>query len=182
MPPVIISPTCIRPAPIDAMDWLPRLDSHQDRRGQNPSCCCYTTMQGIGGAGGSCNLTMSGQKPGAGLLWLRLLEWVPTAGLAPRRCASFVPRLGVGRCGDMAGMKGLAPQGCQILSLEPLLFGLNHIPLNWCIRQDSHLQTLRSKRRMIIVSPRMREWWVATVLPRALRFKRPLHHCNACNP
>ncbi len=25
-------------------------------------------------------------------------------------------------------------------------------------------------------------WWVATVLPRALRFKRPLHHCNACNP
>ena len=26
------------------------------------------------------------------------------------------------------------------------------------------------------------KWWVATVLPRALRFKRPLHHCNACNP
>ena len=26
------------------------------------------------------------------------------------------------------------------------------------------------------------EWWVATVLPRALRFKRPLHRCNACNP
>jgi hypothetical protein len=25
-------------------------------------------------------------------------------------------------------------------------------------------------------------WWVATVLPRALRFKRPLHRCNACNP
>jgi hypothetical protein len=24
--------------------------------------------------------------------------------------------------------------------------------------------------------------WVATVLPRALRFKRPLHRCNACNP
>ena len=25
-------------------------------------------------------------------------------------------------------------------------------------------------------------WWVATVLPRALRFKRPLHRCNAYNP
>lgn len=24
--------------------------------------------------------------------------------------------------------------------------------------------------------------WVATVPPRALRFKRPLHRCNACNP
>ena len=28
----------------------------------------------------------------------------------------------------------------------------------------------------------MQKWWVATVLPRALRFKRPLHRCNACNP
>ena len=27
---------------------------------------------------------------------------------------------------------------------------------DWRIRQDSHLQTLRSKRRMIIISPRMR--------------------------
>ena len=25
--------------------WLPHLDSHQDRRGQNPVCCCYTTRQ-----------------------------------------------------------------------------------------------------------------------------------------
>ena len=50
------------------------------------------------------------------------------------------------------------PQGCQILSLDPLLFGFNHMPVNWCIRQDSHLQTLRSKRRMIIISPRMRKW------------------------
>ena len=25
--------------------WLPRLDSHQDRRGQSPICCCYTTRQ-----------------------------------------------------------------------------------------------------------------------------------------
>ena len=24
--------------------------------------------------------------------------------------------------------------------------------------------------------------WAATVLPRALRFKRPLHRCNACSP
>src|SRR5436190_18058859 len=28
----------------------------------------------------------------------------------------------------------------------------------------------------------IRKWWGATVLPRALRFKRPLHRCNACNP
>ena len=27
-----------------------------------------------------------------------------------------------------------------------------------------------------------KRWWVATVLPRALRFKRPLHRCNACDP
>ena len=47
------------------------------------------------------------------------------------------------------------PQGCQILSLDPLLFGLNHMPVNWCIRQDSHLQTLRSKRSMMVISPRM---------------------------
>ena len=59
---------------------------------------------------------------------------------------------------EMVGMKGIAPQGCQILSLDPPLFGFNHMPVNWCIRQDSHLQTLRSKRRMIIISPRMRNW------------------------
>lgn len=29
------------------IDWLPRLDLHQDRRGQNPVCCCYTTRQGM---------------------------------------------------------------------------------------------------------------------------------------
>src|ERR1041385_1543703 len=32
------------------------------------------------------------------------------------------------------------------------------MPVNWRIRQDSHLQTLRSKRRMIIISLRMRKW------------------------
>jgi hypothetical protein len=52
----------------------------------------------------------------------------------------------------------LHPQGCQILSLDPLLFGFNHMPVNWCIRQDSHLQTLRSKRGVIVISPRMRKW------------------------
>src|SRR5574338_200382 len=26
-------------------NWLSRLDLHQDRRGQNPVCCCYTTRQ-----------------------------------------------------------------------------------------------------------------------------------------
>src|SRR5436309_4307775 len=27
--------------------WMPRLDSHQDRRGQSPACCCYTTRRGL---------------------------------------------------------------------------------------------------------------------------------------
>ena len=52
----------------------------------------------------------------------------------------------------------LHPQGCQILSLDPLLFGFNHMRVNWCTRQDSHLQTLRSKRSVIVISPRMRKW------------------------
>jgi len=39
-----------------------------------------------------------------------------------------------------------------------------------CLVPRSALRVPRSK------------WWAATVLPRALRFKRPLHHCNACNP
>jgi hypothetical protein len=43
-----------------------------------------------------------------------------------------------------------------VLSGTPLLIGLTR--RNWCIRQDSHLQTLRSKRRMIIISLRMRKW------------------------
>jgi len=55
------------------------------------------------------------------------------------------------------------------------------MPVNWRIRQDSHLQTLRSKRRMIVISPRMRNgspgrssasegWWVTSDLhPVAVR-------------
>ncbi len=31
--------------PTPHWEWLPRLDSHQDRRGQSPVCCCYTTRQ-----------------------------------------------------------------------------------------------------------------------------------------
>ena len=27
-----------------------------------------------------------------------------------------------------------------------------------------------------------KKWWAATVLPRVLRFKRPLHHFDACSP
>jgi hypothetical protein len=65
-------------------------------------------------------------------------------------------------------------QGSRFLRPAPLLFGANHTPveisechkfaiyilkseMKWRIRQDSHLQTLRSKRRMIIISPRMRK-------------------------
>lgn len=31
--------------------WMPRLDLHQDRRGQNPACCCYTTRHSNGTCG-----------------------------------------------------------------------------------------------------------------------------------
>lgn len=41
------------------------------------------------------------------------------------------------------------------------------MPVNWRIRQDSHLQTLRSKRRMIIISPRTRKWPAKPKLGRA---------------
>ena len=30
---------------VASLNWLPRLDSHQDPRGQNPACSCYTTRQ-----------------------------------------------------------------------------------------------------------------------------------------
>ena len=39
-----------------------------------------------------------------------------------------------------------------------------------------------TKLLLSLLSHAGRKWWVATVLPRALRFKRPLHRCNACNP
>jgi len=40
---------------------------------------------------------------------------------------------------------------------------------------------LTSVPRSAFRIPRLNSW-VATVPPRALRFKRPLHRCNACNP
>ena len=39
-----------------------------------------------------------------------------------------------------------------------------------------------TKLLLSLLSHDRQKWWVATVLPRVLRFKRPLHHCNACNP
>jgi hypothetical protein len=39
-----------------------------------------------------------------------------------------------------------------------------------------------TKLLLSLLSHAGRKWWVATVLPRALRFKKPLHRCNACNP
>jgi hypothetical protein len=48
----------------------------------------------------------------------------------------------------------LHPQGCQILSLDPLLFGLNHMPVDWHSRQESHLQHPRSKRGALIIELR----------------------------
>src|SRR5439155_1354390 len=89
-------------------------------------------------------------------------------GLAPGRLGDFkspgsaVPAEASRR--EMVGMKGLAPP-----RLPDSESGPSAIRVKPRIRQDSHLQTLRSKRRMIIISSRMRKWWVATVLPRALR-------------
>ena len=127
------------------------------------------------------------------------------------------------------------PQGCQILNLDPLLFGLNHMPVKMalpaglspatrrfeaarsgtlsygsvrrpCLAADSEFPTASAggdKRGRIRRQrhPRRRthgelgtsplffnltsaplKWWAATVLPRALRIKNPLHRCNACNP
>ena len=38
-----------------------------------------------------------------------------------------------------------------MLSLDPLLFGFNHMPVNWYSRQESHLQPPRSKRGALII-------------------------------
>jgi hypothetical protein len=48
----------------------------------------------------------------------------------------------------------LHPQGCQILSLDPLLFGFNYMPVNWYSRQESHLQPPRSKRSALVLELR----------------------------
>jgi hypothetical protein len=143
--------------------------------------------------------------------------------------------------------RDLHPQGCQILGLDPLLFGLNHMPVklalpaglspatrrfeaarsdalsygsvSWSRRRDSHSRGAKARqftklllsllshvggentlsladrgalapgaaaRRSGLVvqtsSLFLQSWWAAAVPPRALRFKRPLHRCNACSP
>ena len=46
------------------------------------------------------------------------------------RCARWPYQFPLKRVAvKLVGMKGLAPQGCQILSVDPLLFGLNHMPV-----------------------------------------------------
>ena len=94
-------------------------------------------------------------------------------------------------------------QGSQILDLWGLLFPLNHSPLNWCSKSESHRQPKPSEGCALIIqlqeqkmeppagaaparlsykgslqaaTGRQRKWWAATVLPRVLRFKGPLHH------
>src|SRR5438876_8698920 len=85
---------------------------------------------------------------------------VGAPGLAPGRLSdlkslgSAVPS--EARRRELVGMKGLAPQGCQILSLDPLLFGFNHMPVNWHSRQDSRLQPPRSKRGALYIELRER--------------------------
>ena len=48
----------------------------------------------------------------------------------------------------------------------------------------SGIEAVGFETAAVAAEPRRHEngWWVATVLPRALRFKKPLHRCNACNP
>jgi hypothetical protein len=38
------------------------------------------------------------------------------------------------------------------------------------------------KENLQAAAKRQKKWWAATVLPRVLRFKRPLHHFNAYDP
>jgi hypothetical protein len=93
-------------------------------------------------------------------------------GLAPGRLGDFkspgsaIPAEASRR--EMVGMKGLAPprlpdseSGPSAIRVKPHARKLACRAVarseGWCIRQDSHLQTLRSKRRMIIISPRMRK-------------------------
>ena len=84
--------------------WLPRLDSHQDQRGQSPTCCCYTTRQGL-------------VEP----------EVVATS---PCRIKSPMPVC----CGFDSmkwwAREDLHLQGSQTLDLRGLLFPLNHSPEN----------------------------------------------------
>ncbi len=70
-----------------------------------------------------------------------------------------------------------------------LLSLLSHIGVNNGLPSRSSMVKARKARLRFASTRQPRScyaasegWWVATVPPRALRFKRPLHRCNACNP
>ena len=42
--------------------------------------------------------------------------------------------------------------------------------------------TCKNISSFCLLTSSFKKWWGATVPPRALRFKRPLHRCNAYNP
>jgi hypothetical protein len=67
-------------------------------------------------------------------------EMVGMEGMGFPSLASQVPQIG-----RSLSRIAMHPQGCQILNLDPLLFGFNHMPVNWYSRQESHLQPPRSK-------------------------------------
>ena len=95
-------------------------------------------------------------------------------------------------------------QGSQILDLWGLLIPSEPLARNWCSRPESHRQPQPSEGCALIIelqeqqrmeplagaaparfsykenpqaaAERQKKWWAATVLPRVLRFKRPLHH------
>src|ERR1043166_5545570 len=66
-------------------------------------------------------------------------------------------------------------------------FSIRFLPskLKWSRRRDSHSRGANARqftKLLLSLLSHIGKWCVATVLPRALRFKRPLHRCNACNP
>src|SRR5207247_3692756 len=88
----------------------------------------------IGGAGGSCNLTISDYKFGAGLLWLRLLKlaWRAVALHSIKQsrlhCPTARPRCSSVTSEGWWSREDLHLQGSQTLDLWGLLFPLNHSP------------------------------------------------------
>jgi hypothetical protein len=105
---------------------------------------------------------------------------------------NWLPRLVRDRQEMVAG-EGSAPLNpvCKtgvILFHQPAMLAHGH----WALRKagaDGETCTpvgqcpVVYKTTAVAAEPRRRlNWWAATVLPRALRFKRPLHRCNACDP
>ena len=75
----------------------------------------------------------------------------------------------------------------SVLGTSPLFFNLTSFPLETGADGETRTLAGRTARQftkllLSLLSHAGKKWWAATVLPRALRFKGPLHRCNACNP